>query len=183
MTKDERTAESALGMRCLVITLSDRAARGDYADRSGPRIREFLEEFFATRGGAATIEQRLLPDDAEQLRGEIVQGIQQGVDVIVTTGGTGVGPRDITPDTVAPLCDRLIPGIMEHIRAKFGSGNPRARLSRAIAGVAGKTQVYTVPGSVRAVEEYMPEILATLEHIADVLRGEDAHTSPFAPRK
>jgi molybdenum cofactor synthesis domain-containing protein len=162
-------------MRCLIITLSDRAAAGVYTDRSGPRIRELLEVLFAGRGIDAAIEQTLLPDDAEQLRGEIVRGIQQGVDAIFTTGGTGVGPRDITPDTVMALCDRLIPGIMEHIRAKFGGNNPRARLSRAVAGIAGKTQIYTLPGSVRAVEEYMPEILATLEHVADVLRGGDAH--------
>jgi molybdenum cofactor synthesis domain-containing protein len=159
----------------LIITLSDRAAAGVYADRSGPRIREILEQFFAAREIAAKIEQKLLPDDAQQLCGEIIRGIQEGMDVIFTTGGTGVGPRDITPDTVEPLCDRLIPGIMEHIRTKFGASNPRARLSRAVAGVAGKTQIYALPGSVRAVEEYMPEILVTLEHIADVLRGEDAH--------
>jgi molybdenum cofactor synthesis domain-containing protein len=162
-------------MRCLIITLSDRAAAGIYADRSGPRLRELLEVHFAARGVARTIEHVLLPDEAEQLRGQIVRGIQQGVDAIFTTGGTGVGPRDITPDTVAALCDRFIPGIMEHIRAKFGGSNPRARLSRAIAGIAGKTQIYTLPGSVRAVEEYMPEILVTLEHVAQTLRGADVH--------
>ena len=175
MAKPDRTDQPPQAMRCLVITLSDRAAAGVYADRSGPRIRELLEDFFVGRGIAATIEQCLLPDDAERLRGEIVRGVQQGVDVIFTTGGTGVGPRDITPDTVAPLCDRLIPGIMEHIRGKFGTSNPRARLSRAVAGIVGRTQIYTLPGSVRAVDEYIPEILATLEHVADVLRGLDAH--------
>ncbi len=109
------------------------------------------------------------------LRREILAGREQGVDVLITTGGTGVGPRDIAPETVEPLCDKLIPGIMEHIRAKFGANNPRARLSRAIAGVAGTTQIYTLPGSVRAVEEYMPEILVTLEHVADTLHGKDTH--------
>ena len=95
--------------------------------------------------------------------------------MIFTTGGTGVGPRDIAPETITPLCGKLIPGIMEHIRAKFGTDNPRARLSRAIAGVAGTTQIYTLPGSVRAVEEYLPEILVTLEHVADTLHRSDAH--------
>ena len=174
MTDPERP-DPPRSMSCLIITLSDRAAAGVYADRSGARIRELLEQFFAGRRIAATIEQRLLPDDAQQLRDEIVRGKQRGVDAIFTTGGTGVGPRDITPDTVALLCDRLVPGVMDHIRAKYGAGNPRARLSRAIAGVTGKTQIYTLPGSVRAVEEYLPEILATLEHIADVLRGADVH--------
>ena len=134
-----------------------------------------LESFFAGRGIEATIEQRLLPDDAELLRREVLRGKEQGLDAIITTGGTGVGPRDIAPQTIAPLCDKLIPGIMEHIRAKFGANSPRARLSRAVAGVAGTTQIYTLPGSVRAVEEYLPEILATLEHVADTLHGADGH--------
>jgi molybdenum cofactor synthesis domain-containing protein len=163
-------------MHCLIITLSDRAVAGVYADRSGPRIREIMEAFFADHGIESTIEQCLLPDDAELLRREILGGLEQGVDVIITTGGTGLGPRDIAPETVAPLCDKLIPGIMEHIRAKFGANNPRARLSRAVAGVAVTTQIYTLPGSVRAVEEYLPEILVTLEHVAETLHGVDRHS-------
>jgi molybdenum cofactor synthesis domain-containing protein len=162
-------------MHCLIITLSDRAVSGVYADRSGPRIRELLESFFASQGIEATIEQCLSPDDAALLRREILGGRQRGADVIITTGGTGVGPRDIAPDTVVALCDKLVPGIMEHIRAKFGANNPRARLSRAVAGVAGTTQIYALPGSVRAVEEYLPEILVTLEHLADTLHGVDTH--------
>ncbi len=162
-------------LHCLIITLSDRASSGVYADRSGPRIRELLESFFAAHAIESTIEQCLLPDDAKLLRREILGGREKGADVIITTGGTGLGPRDLAPDTVAPLCDKLIPGIMEHIRAKFGANNPRARLSRAIAGVTGTTQIYTLPGSVRAVEEYLPEILVTLEHIADTLHGADTH--------
>ncbi len=162
-------------LRCLVITLSDRAAAGEYADRSGPRIRELLDEFFAARRWHPAIESRLLSDDPEPLRREILQGRQWGADVIFTTGGTGVGPRDAAPETVAPLCDKLIPGIMEHIRAKFAAGNPRALLSRAVAGVAGTTQLYTLPGSVRAVEEYLPQILSTLEHLLYELHGIDVH--------
>ncbi|MGO9110225.1 MAG: molybdenum cofactor biosynthesis protein B [Thermoguttaceae bacterium] len=176
MTKAEESSGRRLRhMHCLIITLSDRAASGVYADRSGPRICELLESFFSGHGIESTVEQCLLPDDAELLRDAILHGREQGVDVIITTGGTGVGPRDVAPDTVGPLCDKRIPGIMEHIRAKFGANNPRARLSRAIAGVAGTTQIYTLPGSVRAVEEYLPEILVTLEHIADILHGADTH--------
>jgi molybdenum cofactor synthesis domain-containing protein len=172
---DESAGRRRQTLYCLVITLSDRASQGVYADRSGPRVRELLESFLAGRGIESTVEQRLLPDDADLLRREIVVGREQGVDVIITTGGTGVGPRDIAPETVAPLCDKLLPGIMEHIRAKYGANNPRARLSRAIAGTAGTTQIYTVPGNVRAVEEYLPEILVTLEHVAEMLRGDDVH--------
>ena len=162
-------------VRCLVITLSDRAAAGGYADRSGPRICELLEAFFAARHKRLLVESRLLPDDAQQLCAEIGHGVELAFDAIFTTGGTGVGPRDFTPDTVAALCDKQIPGIMEHIRVKFGASNPRARLTRAIAGVIGRTQIYTLPGSVRAVEEYMPEILVTVEHLMDTLAEIDTH--------
>ncbi len=175
MTQSDEPAGRPRHMHCLVITLSDRAFAGVYADRSGPKVCELLEAFFASRGIGSTVEHCLLPDDAALLRREILGGREQGVDVVITTGGTGVGPRDIAPETIAPLCDRLIPGIMEHIRAKFGASNPRVRLSRAVAGVAGTTQIYALPGSVRAVEEYLPEILVTLEHIADMLHGLDTH--------
>lgn len=160
---------------CLVITLSDRAAAGEYADRSGPRIRELLEDFFATRRWRPAITNCVLPDDPDALRLQILHAKECGVDMIFTTGGTGVGPRDITPETVAPLCDKLIPGIMEHIRAKYGRQHPRARLSRTLAGVAGQTQIYCLPGSVRAVEEYVPEILDTVEHLVYMLHGLDVH--------
>jgi cyclic pyranopterin monophosphate synthase len=162
-------------LRCLVITLSDRAAAGVYADRSGPRVRELLDQHFANRQCPCECDHRILPDCAETLRREILSARDRGFDVIITTGGTGVGPRDIAPETIIPLCDKLIPGIMEHLRAKFGQENPRARLSRTVAGVIGTTQIYALPGSVRAVEEYMPEILATLEHVDRVLHGVDAH--------
>jgi len=162
-------------LRFLILTLSDRAAAGEYADRSGPRIRELLEAFFAGRRWHPQLETALIPDSAEGLRRHVRTALEAGVDVIFTTGGTGVGPRDITPDTVAPLCDKLIPGIMENIRTKFGAEKPNALLSRAVAGVAGKTQIYTLPGSPRAVEEYLGEILKTLEHLIFMLHGLDAH--------
>jgi molybdenum cofactor synthesis domain-containing protein len=162
-------------LRCLVITLSDRAAAGDYADRSGPRVCELLEVFFATRRWHTAITTCLLSDDPEQLRLRILAGLESASDLIFTTGGTGLGPRDRTPATVAALCDRLIPGIMEHVRAKYGAENPAARLSRAVAGVAGQTQIYALPGSVRAVEEYLPECLATFEHLLFMLHGLDVH--------
>ena len=158
-----------------VITLSDRAAAGEYEDQSGPRICQLLEAFFADRRWRLEIETAILPDDAEQLR-EVIQSARKGdVDVIITTGGTGVGPRDIAPETVAGACDKTIPGIMEHIRLKYGAEHPNALLSRSVAGVIGMTQVYTLPGSVRAVGEYMEEILKTLEHVIYMLHSIDLH--------
>jgi molybdenum cofactor synthesis domain-containing protein len=157
--------------------VSDRASRGDYEDRSGPRLRERLEEFFSGKRWHPEIETRVLPDEARRLTTELRADRDGGVDVIFTTGGTGVGPRDVTPDVVAALADRTIPGIMEHIRVKYGQSNPKALLSRGVAAVLGRTLVYTLPGSVRAVGEYMEEILATLEHTVLMLHGVDAHGS------
>lgn len=162
-------------LRVLIITLSDRAAAGEYADRSGPRIRELLEGFLAGRRWQTSIENVLLPDDVAQLRDRLASAIQAGTDVIFTTGGTGIGPRDITPETVTAVCDRLLPGIMEHVRVKFGAAHPAALLSRSVAGVVGRTQIYALPGSVRAVEEYVGEIIKTLEHAVFMLRGLDVH--------
>src|SRR5579862_8507498 len=96
-TPDRASPPLAKPFRCLIITLSDRAAAGIYADRSGPRVRELLVQFFTGLGREATVEQVLLPDDAQRLRDEIVRGKQQRVDAIFTTGGTGMGPRDIAP--------------------------------------------------------------------------------------
>jgi molybdopterin adenylyltransferase len=162
-------------LRFLVITMSDRAATGVYEDRSGPRVLELLRTWLSGRRWHGSVEAKLLPDDADLLRSELRRAKSAGVDVIFTTGGTGLGPRDVTPETAAAECDRLIPGIMENIRVKFGSANPAALLSRSIAGIAGTTQIYTLPGSVRAVDEYMGEILKTLEHAILMLHGIDAH--------
>ena len=157
------------------ITLSDRAFAGEYADRSGPRVKELLEAFLEGKRWHPGIEQTILPDDDDRLRAELVDAVDKGTDVIITTGGTGVGPGDITPETVAGICDKLIPGIMEAIRVKFGVQNPNALLTRGVAGVCGQTLIYTLPGSVRAVDEYMGEILRTMEHLILMLHGLDIH--------
>ncbi len=101
--------------------------------------------------------------------------MRDDVDMIFTVGGTGLGPRDITPETVASVCEKMVPGVMENIRVKFGSEKPNALLSRGIAGIAGRTQLYALPGSVRAVEEYLGEILKTMEHAIFMMHGLDAH--------
>lgn len=156
-----------------VITLSDRASAGEYADRSGPAIVNRLTAFFETLHWKANIERIVLPDDEESLKNIFAN--TQGIDMIFTTGGTGIGPRDITVDVVEPLLDKKIPGIMEMIRVRYGSDKPAALLSRGVAGVIGTTLVYTLPGSVKAVEEYLVEINKTLKHSIYMLNGLDIH--------
>lgn len=162
-------------LRFSIITLSDRAFAGQYTDRSGPRAKQILHEYFADTRWHCQFNSILLDDDADRLREELTKAINDEVDVIFTLGSTGIGPRDIAPETVGSLCNKIIPGIMENIRVKFGNGKPSALLSRSVAAMAGKTQIYALPGSVRAVEEYLSEILKTLEHAIFMIHGLDVH--------
>ncbi len=158
-----------------VVTLSDRASKGHYADRSGPRIVEILEEFFQQKPRNIEVTHSVIPDDTSSLSVIIEKSTYDEVDVIITTGGTGVGPRDITVETVKPMLDKEIPGIMEMIRVKYGQNKPNALLSRGVAGLIGDTLIYTLPGSVKAVNEYMEEILKTMEHLIYMRHGLDTH--------
>jgi len=161
--------------KVLIITLSDRASRGEYTDRSGPKIEQMLSVFFETEGWKFAVERKLIPDDIEILDSLLNEAREAQYDIVITTGGTGIGPRDITPDVVKPFLDKEIPGIMELIRFKYGSVKPNALISRAVAGVMQSSLVYTLPGSVKAVEEYMTEITPTLRHSIYMLHNLDAH--------
>lgn len=162
-------------LRFQVVTLSDRAYRGDYTDRSGPRIVEILNNHFSKRPRNIHVETTLIPDDAASLSVVLEKASYEELDVVITTGGTGIGPRDITVETVKPMLDKEIPGIMEMIRVKYGANKPNALLSRGVAGLMSDTLVYTLPGSVKAVNEYMEEILKTLEHLIYMRHGLDVH--------
>ncbi len=160
--------------KILVITLSDRASRGEYDDLSGPRVKEIISEYFASLNWEYSVELIIIPDDSAKLK-ELLKNASGLYNIVITTGGTGIGPRDITVETVKPLLDKEIPGIMEYIRVKYGSGMPNALLSRGVAGVMGLSLVYTLPGSKKAVEEYMTEILKTLKHTVYMQYGIDTH--------
>lgn len=162
-------------LKIRIITLSDRAAAGVYTDRSGPRVETLLAEHFAGMRWHLEVERTVIPDEAGQLKRLIEAAVADHTDIILTLGSTGVGPRDIAPDVVTSACDRLIPGVMEFIRVKYGEKIPSARLSRSVAGLIGQTQVYTLPGSVRAVEQYLEEILKTVEHTIYMVFGLDMH--------
>ncbi len=160
--------------KVLVITLSDRAFRGEYEDLSGPLVMQRMEEFMKSEGWDHSIDLKLIPDDPEMLD-QLIRKSSQVYDIIFTTGGTGIGPRDITVETVKPLLSKEIPGIMEYIRVKYGAQKPNALLSRGISGITGKSLIYTLPGSIKAVDEYMTEILRTVEHTLLMLNGIDSH--------
>lgn len=159
---------------CLVITLSDRAYSGEYKDLSGPLVKELIDQYFKDCGWEMESKIEVIPDDVAMLR-QLVNVSSQTYNVIITTGGTGIGPRDYTVDVVSKLLDIEIPGIMELIRVKYGMDKPNALLSRGVAGIKDKSLIYTLPGSVKAVKEYMGEILKTLQHAIYMQYGIDVH--------
>jgi molybdenum cofactor synthesis domain-containing protein len=161
--------------KVMVITLSDRASIGEYEDLSGPKTVDLLESYLKKIDVRYQIEKSIIPDSKDQLTSILKTCRDEKYDIVITTGGTGIGKRDITIETVQPLLDKEIPGVMEMIRLKYGAEKPNALLSRAVAGVMDETLVYTLPGSVKAVQEYMSEILKTLQHLIYMLHGIDAH--------
>jgi len=162
-------------LRVKVVTMSDRASRGEYEDRSGPAVVEALRDFLQDKRWHLQTETLVLPDEADHLRRELMSVRDDLIDIFITTGGTGAGPRDVTPDVACEFIDRPIPGIMEYIRTKYGADKPNALLSRSVAGIMDNTLIYTLPGSVKAVKEYMQEILKTLEHLLLMIHCVDAH--------
>ena len=161
--------------RALAIILSDRASMGEYEDKSGARLQQVLKTFFKDRGLNLFIHYTLIPDDPQKLEELVQQAKDELIDFVFTSGGTGIGPRDFTVDVVKPLLDKEIPGINEMIRMKYGLEKPQALTSRSVSGVMGKTLVFTLPGSVKAVNEYMDEILKSLLHLVHMLHGLETH--------
>ena len=163
-------------LKALVITVSDRAAQGAYEDHSGPMAEAMLSKhFIQSKHWRLEIERQIIADEPESLRTSISEAYASAVGIIITTGGTGIGPRDITPDVITPMLDAQLPGIMDHVRLKYGAAKPGALLSRSIAGVLGSTLIFALPGSPRAVDEYLTEILPLLEHMLFMVRGIDRH--------
>ena len=162
-------------LKILVLTLSDRASKGVYEDKSGPLVKQMTENFLRERNRHFSFETRIIPDNAGELHRQVSHHVSRRFDVIMTTGGTGIGQRDITPDVVKPMLDKEITGIMELIRVKYGMKKPNALISRSVAGVINETLIYTLPGNPKAVKEYLDEILPTLEHSLYMINGLDLH--------
>ena len=153
-------------MTVSVITISDRASRGEYADRSGPQIVSILREAFPE----VRVATEVVPDEAEAIVAAFRKHAQ--ADFILTTGGTGVSERDVTPEATRRYCDRELPGIAEILRAESYKQTPTAVLSRGVAGIKGKTVIVNFPGSVKAVRLCTRVLVPVMEHALSMLRGE-----------
>jgi len=173
--KDDFFEYKARVFKILVLTLSDRAHSGEYEDKSGPKLIKHLTEFYAAQNRMIDIQYSIIPDSAVLLTDYISKLSDDKYDIFFTTGGTGIGPKDITVDVVKSHLTKEIPGIMELIRYKYGAEKPQALVSRSVAGLINQTLTFTLPGSVRAVDEYMSEILKSLNHLVYMLNGLDIH--------
>lgn len=153
-------------LNCAVVVCSDSVSQGGAEDRSGAMIVERLE-----RLGIGVRDKRVVPDDVDSIRALVRQYIEEEVDMVILTGGTGLSGRDNTPEAVAPLIDRPIQGIMETARWYGQQRMPYAMLSRGVAGFAGRTLVLTLPGSVRGVEETMDATFPQVLHVFTIRDG------------
>lgn len=152
-------------LKVAVITISDRASRGEYADLSGPAVRDVLLE----SAPGTEIVMEIVPDE----KAKITQAIENHLDCdyILTTGGTGVSPRDVTPEAMKETCERDLPGISEWLRRESQAETPFAVFSRGCSGLKGKTIIVNFPGSVKGAR-FCARLLSTvLEHGADMIRG------------
>jgi molybdopterin adenylyltransferase len=154
-------------MRVAVVTVSDSAAQGVRPDRSGPAVNERCRAL-----GWEVVSSDVLSDDRAALEVRLMVLADSGsVDLILTTGGTGVGPRDTTPEATAAVCDKLVPGLAELMRETGRKATPRAVLSRAVAGVRARALIVNVPGSPRGAVESLDAVAELLPHAVEVLRG------------
>jgi len=159
----------------LIITLSDRASLGIYEDKSGPAVARLMEEYFTSQEQLYCIKTMVLPDHPYRLREALLRAKGTKVDIVITTGGTGIGPKDFTPEVIRPLLTKEIPGIMDYIRVKYGQAKPQALLSRSLAGVMNQTIVFALPGSVKGVQEYISELKGSFKHMMYMINGLDIH--------
>lgn len=157
-------------MKTALIVLSDRAASGDRADTCIPIMREGLGE------GYEIVRETVLPDDAGALQAELIDLCDsETASLVLTSGGTGLSPRDRTPQATAAILDYEVPGITEAMRAASVERVPTAMLSRAVAGVRHRTLIVNFPGSPKAVRESLAVVLPVLPHAIDLLHGRTAH--------
>ena len=157
------------GRTAIIITASDRCHAGTQTDVSGPTVAKLL-----TEAGATVLNLRILPDDLTQLTAALREASTHA-QLVVTTGGTGLAPRDVTPEATLAVCDRLVPGLAETIRQDGARHTPFAALSRGVCGIAGSALILNLPGSPAGAKTSLQAVLPLLPHALNLLAGDTAH--------
>lgn len=153
-----------------VITISDRGSRGEREDLSGQEIITLLKDI-----GVVIAHTKIIPDEKEQIRDTLIDcADRKRLALIITTGGTGVAPRDVTPDATREIIDKEVPGMAEEMRRASAAKTPHAMISRAVVGIRGTSLIVNLPGSPRAVRENLTVILPALKHAVAKIRGDDS---------
>ncbi len=150
-----------------ILTVSDRCSRGQERDRSGPLIRQIVSEHMK----AEVVHMAIVPDERDQIAATLRTWCEEGLDLILTTGGTGFAPRDVTPEATRQVIEREAPGLAEAVRSTGLAHTPHAMLSRAIAGIRGQTLIVNLPGSPGAVRDGLYTLLPALPHGLAILKG------------
>jgi molybdenum cofactor synthesis domain-containing protein len=150
-----------------ILTVSDKGSRGERVDESGQVIKAALVSL-----GASEIKYGIVPDERPAISAKLREWSDAGVDLVLTTGGTGLTPRDVTPEATLDVLDRVAPGFAEAMRAYGMKQTPQAMLSRAVAGIRKKTLIINMPGSPKAVKECLEAISPALHHAIETVRGQ-----------
>lgn len=162
--------------KAAVLTVSDRSSQGQRPDAAGPLVEELLKG-----AGYDVVQTMIVPDEGARIEAALRQwSDREPVDLIVTTGGTGFSPRDVTPEATIAVCQRLTPGIPEAMRYASMQVTPRGMLSRAAAGIRGKTLIVNLPGSPKAAKKNLEAVLPTLAHGLEMLTGGQADCANLA---
>ncbi len=151
-----------------ILTISDKGWRGQRYDESGKTIRDRVSSL-----DSRIVKYEVIPDEKDVIASKLTEWTDEGnVDVIITTGGTGLGPRDVTPEATLAVVDRVVPGLTEAMRAETFSKTPFAILSRAVAGIRRSCLIINLPGSPKAVRECLEVVLPVIPHAVEIIKGE-----------